>query len=147
MLITRATDYAVRILATLSNSQGRRLKVGDLAGATSVTEDYLPKVIAPLVRRGWVQSYRGAGGGYSLVHQARDISLLDVVELFEGPLHLQTCTRPSSCQFAPRCPAHRVWLEAEAELRRVLAKYNIAGLAGRSHRQGLFILGRVRLSS
>lgn len=118
------------------------MKTAALAAATAVPKDYVPKVITPLVRRGWVQSYRGAGGGFSLVDPGHNITLLDVVELFEGPVHLQTCTGPSGCQFSPRCPAHGVWLEAEAQLCRVLAKYNIADLAARSRARGLFILGK-----
>ena len=95
----------------------------------------------PLVRRGWVQSRRGSGGGFSLVGGAESITLLDVVELFEGPVHLNTCTGPTGCQFLPRCPVHPVWLEAEAELRRVLAKYNLAELARNSRARQLFIAG------
>lgn len=139
MVITRATDYAVRILAVLSNANGKRLTLANLAAATSVPRDYVPKVLSPLVRRSWVQSYRGAGGGYSLAGAVQNITLLDVVELYEGSLHLQTCTGPRGCEFAPACPAHSVWLEAEKELCGVLAKYKIAELAARSRRQGLFI--------
>lgn len=142
MVITRATDYAVRILAALSNAPGKRVKTADLAAATAVPREYLSKVVSPLVRRGWVQSHRGAGGGFSVAARGQDITLLDLVELFEGPVHLQTCTGPSGCEFLPHCPAHSVWVEAEEELRRVLAKYNIAELAAESHRQGLFIAGK-----
>lgn len=140
MVITRATDYAVRILTALFNSTGTRLKIGDLAALTSVPRDYVPKVLAPLVRRGWVQSHRGPGGGFSFVGGNHQIALLDVVELFEGRLHLQVCTGQSGCQFSSRCPMHEVWLEAEGELRRVLAKYNIAELAAHSRDRGLFAL-------
>ena len=141
MLISRATDYAVRLLAALANSGGSRLKVADLAAATSVPKNYVLKVMVPLVRRGWVQSYRGSGGGFSLVEGAENITLLDVVELFEGSVHLNRCTGPAGCEFLPRCPVHNVWLEAEAELRRVLAKYNIADLAANSRPRGLFVPG------
>lgn len=139
MLITRATDYAVRLLAALSNSSGSRQKVADLAAATSVPKEYIVKVMVPLVRRGWAQAYRGHRGGFLIVERAQNITLLDVVELFEGPVHLNTCTGPAGCQFVSRCPAHRVWLEAEEALRSVLAKHNIADLAADSRRRGLFI--------
>ncbi|MFQ5740836.1 MAG: RrF2 family transcriptional regulator [Acidobacteriota bacterium] len=141
MVLTRATDYAVRILTALSSAPAERVKTDALATATSVPKDYISKVITPLVRRGWVQSYRGAGGGFSLVDRGQSITLLEVVELFEGAVHLQPCTGPKGCQFTPRCPAHTVWCEAETELCRVLAKYNIAELAARSRCQGLFIPG------
>lgn len=139
VMISRATDYAVRLLAVLFNSGGARLKVAELAAATSVPKNYVFKVMVPLVRRGWVQSCRGSAGGFSLAEGAANITLLDVVELFEGAVHLNRCTGPQGCQFLPRCPAHRAWLEAEAELRGVLAKYHIAGLAANSHDRELFV--------
>ena len=143
MLISRATDYAVRLLAALSNSGGARLKVADLAVATSVPKNYVLKVMVPLVRRGWVQSCRGSGGGFLLVEKTEKITLLDVVELFEGSVHLNRCTGPTGCQFLPRCPVHSVWLEAEAELRRVLTNYNIADLAAKGRPRGLFVPGDI----
>ncbi len=139
MMISRATDYAVRLLATLSNSSGSRLKVADLAAATCVPKSYVLKVMVPLVRRGWVQSCRGSGGGFLLVEGAENITLLDVVEVCEGSVHLNRCTGPTGCQFLPRCPVHSVWLEAETELRRVLAKYNIADLAASGSSRELFV--------
>ncbi len=139
VVIARAADYAMRLLAALFNCGGRRLKVADLAAATAVPKNYVLKVMVPLVRRGWVQSSRGSGGGFSLVGGAESITLLDVVEAFEGPLHLNLCTGPTGCQFLSRCPMHSVWVEAEAALHRVLAKYTIAELAAKSGPQGLFL--------
>ncbi len=115
------------------------MKVAELATATSVPKNYVLKVMVPLTRHGWVQSHRGSGGGFCLVGGAEAITLLDVVELFEGSVHLNRCTGPGGCQFLPRCPVHSVWMEAEAELRRVLAKYNIAELAANSRPRGLFV--------
>lgn len=140
--ITRATDYAVRILAALSHTGEAFVKAADLAAATAIPKEYVAKVVGTLKRRGWVVSHPGAAGGHSLVGQAKDVTLLEIVELFEGPVHLNACTGPNGCRFTQRCPAHRIWLEAESELRRVLAKYNIAELGAQSEREGLFIPGK-----
>ncbi len=136
--ITRATDYATRILASLCQAGDTPATAADLAAATGVSEEYVAKVIAVLKRRGWVTSQRGAAGGHSLVSPASHITLLQIVELFEGPLHLNECTGATGCEFLPRCPVHPVWLEAENELRRVLTRYNLAQLAARGQRQRLF---------
>ncbi len=137
--ITRATDYATRILASLCQAGDAPVTAADLGAATGVPDEYVAKVTATLKRRGWVISQRGTAGGHSLVVQAKDITLLQIVELFEGPLHLNACTGASGCEFAQRCPAHTVWLEAETELRRLLAKCNLAELAARSQRKSLFV--------
>lgn len=137
--ITRAADYAVRILVALLGAPHTRVRAADLADATALTEDHVLKVIVPLVRRGWVRSHRGMGGGFSLAVSGDQISLADVIELVEGPIRLQTCVGPGGCQFVARCPVHPVWLEAETELRKLLARYDLKDLAARAHRAGLFI--------
>ena len=137
-MITRATDDAIRLLTTLANSGGKRMKVTDLAAITSVPKNYVFKVMVPLVRRGWVQSSRGFGGGFSLSPGAEKITLLEVLELLEGPLHLNRCTGTGGCEFLPICPVRNAWVEGEAELRKVLARYDIARLAVGCRERELF---------
>ena len=139
MLITRATDYAVRILVALSNASGERMKTSKLVATTAIPKEYASKVIRMLARRGWLEARRGAGGGFTLARPAENLTLLDVVELFEGPVQMHVCTGPSGCQFSSRCPVHVVWLEAENRLRRFLAGHRIAELAANSRGRGLFI--------
>lgn len=137
--ISRATDYAVRILVALQAARPERVTAGSLAQATSIPADQVLKVVGPLARQGWVQSFRGAVGGFALAGPLDQITLLDVVELFEGPLHVQTCTGVAGCEFSARCAAHVVWLEAEQALRRVLARYTMADMAARMRALDLFV--------
>lgn len=137
--ISRATDYTVRILSALHASGGHRVTASALAAATSVPEDQVLKVMAPLLRRGWVRSFRGSEGGFTLVAPLDHITLLDVVELSEGPLHVQACTGVAGCEFSARCAAHLVWLEAEQALRGVLARYSMSELAARMRALNLFV--------
>lgn len=137
--ITRATDYAVRILSALQAAEAGRVTAAALAAATAVPEDQVLKAIGPLIRRGWVQSFRGAVGGFALASSLEDITLLDVVEVFEGPLHVQTCTGVAGCEFSARCAAHVIWLEAEQALRRVLAQHTMAAIAARMRALDVFV--------
>lgn len=139
MTITRATDDAIRLLTALANSGGSRMKVADLAAVTSVPKNYIFKVMVPLVRRGWVQSSRGFGGGFSLAAGAERVTLLDVVELLEGPLRLNQCTGAGGCEYLASCPVRDAWVEAEGELRKVLGRYDIARLAAQARERNLFI--------
>jgi Rrf2 family protein len=139
MMITRATEDAIRLLTALANSGGKRMKVADLATVTCVPKNYIFKVLVPLVRRGWVLSTRGFGGGFALVQGAEKVTLLDVVELLEGPLRLNCCTGNGGCEFLPRCAIRSAWVEGEAELRKVLARYDIARLAAGCRDRELFV--------
>ena len=62
--VTRRADLAVSALRML-HANGR-MKAGDLAVAIGSTPGFVPQVIGPMVKRGWVRSEPGPSGGYSL---------------------------------------------------------------------------------
>ena len=112
----RRTDLALSALRALHESGGR-MTGADLAERVETTASYLPQVIAPLIRVGWITSDRGPGGGYQLTDAVAGISLLDVIGVTEGPAADGRCVlRDAPCPGDEACPVHTVWVEA----RRVL---------------------------
>ncbi|MCA9319570.1 MAG: Rrf2 family transcriptional regulator, partial [Planctomycetes bacterium] len=49
-----------------------------------VSQHHLSKVLQQLVRAGLLTSLRGVGGGHTLARDAKNVTLYDVVEVFEG---------------------------------------------------------------
>jgi Rrf2 family protein len=133
MQITRASDYAVRVMIHLATLPlNSTVCQSDLAKATEVSGHFLSKVLQQLVRAGLIRSQRGAGGGYALTISAGSVSLLDVVEAIEGPVRLNQCLEEGpSCERKSWCPAHHVWAEAQAAVRTVLGGASMASLAAR----------------
>jgi Rrf2 family protein len=131
MQITRATDYAVRIMIHLATlPEETRVASPDLARAIQAPESFVSKVLQQLVQHGMVSSHRGAGGGFQLTVLPESVSLLDVVELVEGPLQINLCLGgEASCDLSSWCGAHPIWNEAQAALKNVLASASIARLA------------------
>ena len=134
MQITRATDYAVRIMIYMSTlPPATRIAVADVAHGISAPESFVSKILQQLVQRGMVTSHRGAGGGFELAVDPENVSLLDVVEMVEGPLQINLCLPgEASCNRKSWCGAHPIWSEAQAALKRVLASASIARLARES---------------
>lgn len=79
-IATRIALYAVLDLAARSGGQ---LSSGDIADRFGISVNHLSKVLAVLGRAGLVESLRGAGGGYRFRGNAKRVTLLDVVQLFE----------------------------------------------------------------
>ena len=61
--ITRRAELAIRALALLRRST-KRAKASVLAEELGTTVSFVPQVLGPLVRAGWVQSDPGPSGGY-----------------------------------------------------------------------------------
>lgn len=131
MQITRATDYAVRILIHLANSpMGSRFAAPELAEGIGAPGSFVAKILQQLVQRGWITSHRGTGGGFQLAARPESISLLEVVELIEGPLQINLCLPGEAvCDRRSWCGAHPVWEQAQEALKAVLAAASIEQLA------------------
>ncbi|TPW13442.1 MAG: putative Rrf2 family DNA-binding protein [Acidimicrobiaceae bacterium] len=77
--ITRRAELAVRAMVFLG-SVGGRVKSREIALELATTSMFVPQVVGPLVKAGWVQSHAGPTGGYNACVDLRDLSVLDVVD-------------------------------------------------------------------
>lgn len=133
MQITRASDYAVRVMIHLAGlPPSSTIQQAELSKVTDVSGHFLSKVLQQLVRARLIRSQRGSGGGYVLAVSASQVSLLDVVEAMEGPVRLNQCLDEGpSCERKSWCPAHEIWAEAQMAIMRVLGGTSMATLAAR----------------
>jgi Rrf2 family nitric oxide-sensitive transcriptional repressor len=107
------TDYALRTLIYLAGRPGRAT-VEQVASFYAISVHHVAKVVNQLARRGYVRSIRGVGGGLELAREPGAIRLGDVVQDFEGPLHLLECVATENvCVIQPACKLRRVLAEAE----------------------------------
>jgi Rrf2 family iron-sulfur cluster assembly transcriptional regulator len=126
---TRKTDLAVRAMIALERG-GSRLKSAELAEVLSGTRAFMAHVMAPLVKRGWIQSDPGPNGGYELLVGLPDVTMLELVEAMEGPIDDGQCVvaaRP--CSENELCPLHHAWATARTVLAGELATTSIADVA------------------
>jgi Rrf2 family protein len=133
MQLTRAADYAVRVMIHLASQPAHtRASRADLAVAAECPEQFLSKVLQSLTRAGLVLSHRGNTGGFELPISRQDVSVLDVVEAIEGPVRLNLClTADQACARRGWCPAHTVWAEAQRAMADILRNASIRDLAKR----------------
>jgi Rrf2 family protein len=131
MQLTRAADYAVRVMIHLAGlPPDTRASRAELAQAAECPDQFLSKVLQSLTHAGLVVSHRGNTGGFELVTARRNASVLEIVEAVEGPIRLNVClTGPHACERQSWCAAHTVWAEAQAAMNGVLRKATIGALA------------------
>lgn len=130
MQITRAADYAVRIMLQMaSQPEGSVVSKAHLAATAEVPESFLSKILQALARGGLVQIRRGVLGGNSLTARGSQASLLEVVEAVDGPVLLNRCLDGMSCHRRPHCTAHNVWIRAQEAMLEVLSTATITDLA------------------
>ena len=131
MQLTRAADYAVRVMIHLAapHTEGR-VSLPELAAATDAPESFLSKVLQALSHGGLISSRRGQSGGFQISQGGREASMLQVIEAIDGPICLNVCLiSGKSCQRKAHCPAHPVWAEAQMAMVEVLSRATVAELA------------------
>jgi len=119
--ITSKSPYAVLALAELGRSAGSGpVPIGELARKRDVPVQFLEQLFAALRRAGVISSQRGVKGGYQFAREPSSVSVLEFVELLDGPLG-----RDSEGVFA----------DAAEAARRVLAQTTIADVIERESRE------------
>ncbi len=131
MQLTRAADYGVRVMVALAEApEGARVSLVSLTAATAAPESFLSKVMQALTRAGLVYSRRGLGGGFEMSPAGRDSSMRSVIEAIDGPIVLNRCLGEwTACKRQAWCPAHPVWVKAQAAMLDVLEGARIRELA------------------
>ncbi|MEQ8853851.1 MULTISPECIES: RrF2 family transcriptional regulator [Gimesia] len=129
MQLTVQTDYALRTLMYLA-SQDERVTVADVATLFQISSNHVAKVVNQLSRFGYIRSVRGLGGGIELATPLEEIRLGEVIERFEGSLHLLDCVGTDNvCVIQPFCKLKGVLAEAERIQLEYLNSVTLAGVA------------------
>lgn len=120
MRLGKRADYAIRAVLDLARRRdldGRR-KSREIAEEMDIPANYLPQLLATLVRAGLVESETGPEGGYRLVSTPAEVTLLGVIEAVEGPLRSVECVlRGGPCHWEDQCAIHERWAGAQTAMR------------------------------
>ena len=86
-----------------------------LTASTETSQAYLSQCLAPLISAGWLASRTGPEGGYASTPTTKDVTLLQLIEAIEGPLHTGTCALDDrTCGVDTPCSLHPFWANARA---------------------------------
>lgn len=131
MRLTRAGEYAVRCMMYLSHKgKGVLVSKQEIAERADIPPHFLAKIAQDLARANMIEIKQGSKGGYSLLKDPAEISLLEVVEIMIGEIFLNDCVaRPASCKVSKSCSVHKVWEHARSQLRETLAGVSLAELS------------------
>lgn len=96
MKITREADYAIRILYIIKNETGV-ISAREISEKTGVSLRFSLKILSKLSEAGFVDSKKGAQGGYFLKKSADEISLADIIQNIDGPIAISHCMEEDFC--------------------------------------------------
>ena len=133
MKISTKGRYGLRTLMDIAVHQTKGpVNLNDIAERQGISAKYLWQIMNLLKTAGLVRGTRGPKGGYILLRDPATITLLDVIQILEGPVTLVECVDdPDFCTRTANCVAHTVWDEVSQAIRNALQKITLAEILRR----------------
>jgi len=131
--LSKKADYA---LVALSHLQRKNAPASakEIAQTYNLSNQMLANVLKSLSNAGLLISKRGTLGGYNLSRQPGQISLGEVITLFEGEKSFSDCSSmDKDCVSAAQCPARRPVLMIHRKIKDFVDGISLADLA--NHRE------------
>lgn len=130
MLITRRSDYAMRICRVLQDEKVHNVR--EICQKEDIPKAFAYKILRELEMAGLVKSERGNQGGYYLNRKMEELTLYDVVSITEDDLAILHCMK-EECERNTSdmpCKVHQEIERIQEILIEELKKKSIADILG-----------------
>ena len=139
MSVSQKCQYALRAVFELARRSGEGpVRIAEVAEAQAIPVRFLEVILSELKGGGFVQSRRGAAGGYLLARAARGITVGEVIRFVDGPLGPVECLERgggAECEFEGNCVFMGLWRRAHRALSEVYDRTSIEDLVEEDRRR------------
>jgi len=117
MRLSARVDYALRAVIELARGGTSPITADRIARAQEIPPKFCESILLQLRRGGIVYAQRGPEGGYWLAKPASTLTLVEIIEVIDGPLGSPRTQAEGSLQ--------KVWAALENAERRILTEVTI----------------------
>ncbi|MEI6898789.1 MAG: Rrf2 family transcriptional regulator [Bacteroidota bacterium] len=103
-MLTQKTRYSMLAMTKLAREYGKGpVTIYDIAESERIPKRFLEAILLELKKNGFLGSKLGKQGGYYLMKRPEEISLVEIVRLFEGAIALLPCISEKYYQPCEHC--------------------------------------------
>ena len=137
MNISVKGEYALQAIFDLaSQPPGEPVRIADIAGRQKIPQKFLELILASLKQAGFVESRRGAEGGYLLARPAGALTVGEVLRFIEGHPHGKNRARRKV-----ETPFSDMWRNVDQAVSGIVDKTSFADLIrGWQEKQNKYVL-------
>ncbi len=116
MILTKTTEYAIRVLTFMVSQDNRELfSAKYLHEQLNIPYKYLTKLMTDLAKNNCLTSIRGRNGGFRITKKSNEISLAKIIKAVEGMNSFNACILGfHECSSENPCAMHFVWEKNKA---------------------------------
>jgi Rrf2 family transcriptional regulator, iron-sulfur cluster assembly transcription factor len=132
-MLSNTCKYAIRavIYLALNEEGGKKIGIKRISEDLSIPNPFLGKILQILAKNKILSSTKGPNGGFSLGKPAKDISLMDIVDIIDGDENFNACVIGlQSCSIEEQnCPIHDEYAPIREQAKQVFMKLNFQSMA------------------
>lgn len=130
LLITKETDYALRILRSLADAGNTKTPIKEICDKELLPQQFVYKIAKKLAKAGIIELSRGVGGGCRLICDLHDISLLTLIAIMDADRPISACMQtnyhcPWREKYRQVCLVHTHLSHLQKEINEKLHSYSL----------------------
>jgi Rrf2 family protein len=126
MRLQTATRIAIHAVLELASDPASQISAAQIAERYQISVNHLAKVLRTLGRAGLVEALRGVRGGYRFRGNAKRVTLLDIIQLFENVGSEEDASREPGAHTREGRTLHGVLAEIDDTARATLSSISVA---------------------
>ncbi len=129
--------YGLRVMLDLATySVDKHIPLREISQRQNITIKYLEQIMTPLLKAGYVTSFRGNNGGYQLACAPEEVSVGEIIRTMEGSLAPVACLEgeENSCPNRDVCQTLPVWERLDELIGDYLNNISLQDLLSDDHR-------------
>ncbi len=125
-LLTSRGDYGLLLMVFLAKHSGNGpISLSEVSTSSHLPQPFLEQIASGLRGAQLITAKRGKNGGYILARRPEFISIVEVLEVLEGPLQTVSC-QGGKC--ASPCLMRDFWTAFQRHIHKTLQKITLADL-------------------
>lgn len=137
-MLSNTCKYAIRsvIYLALNSEDGKKIGIKQISKDLDIPTPFLGKILQTLAKQKLLNSNKGPHGGFSVINDPYDITLLDIVKIIDGLDVFEVCMiGMNTCKSAHEqelpCPVHEKFCEARAKMFELYKNETIGDIVSR----------------
>jgi len=137
-MLSKKTKYAIKALVIMGKNMDKPpMQISKIAEEERIPKKFLEQILLDLRNAGYLYSKKGAGGGYSLNKDPKEIYLVSIMRLTGGPIAMVPCAslnffhKCEECQEETTCGIRDVFINVRDATLKILSETSIADVIDR----------------
>lgn len=128
---SRKTDYGIILMKGLEATYARKnfVSTSEIAEQYKISPSFLEKLADILRKNNYLEAKRGNKGGYRLIKNPKNITIEELINVFEEPAMMRCLysKHPKKiCPLVSICPTRRAWVGINEQVQRIFRKTTLA---------------------